>query len=140
MNIAVWLPRTAQSVAVARATLDHILAQFGVHPDCREEIALAVSEACSNAVRHAHGQPEYQLLAESHDSQCVITINDDGPGLPADRPHLMPAPGASDGRGLAIMNIATDHVELHRRDSGGLSVRMSKRLHWSPGAIGSPVQ
>src|SRR4051812_253081 len=104
IKVAFWLPRTAQSVAVAPGILDHILAQFGVQQDCREDLALAVSEACSNAVRHAHGGTEYQLLAESTDSECTIIVNDDGPGLSAEEPRVMPGPSALSGRGLAIMN------------------------------------
>jgi serine/threonine-protein kinase RsbW len=40
-----WLPRTAESVAVARQSLDRIFAAYGVRPDCRHELELAVSEA-----------------------------------------------------------------------------------------------
>jgi serine/threonine-protein kinase RsbW len=137
IRIAFWLPRTAESVSVARQSLDRIFVAFGVQRDCREEIALAVSEACSNAVRHATGPDTFELAAESEDSQCVITVNDDGPGLEADRAGSMPDPGSVNGRGMALMRIATDRVELRRRRSGGLSVRLFKKLRWTDGALGS---
>jgi serine/threonine-protein kinase RsbW len=138
IKIALWLPRTADSVAVARQSVDRLLAAFGVRTDCREEIALAVTEACSNAVRHASGPPVYELAAESEDSECVITVNDDGPGLPSTALEAtMPSPATLSGRGLALMKISTDGLEMRRRRSGGLSVRMLKRLRWTDGALGS---
>jgi serine/threonine-protein kinase RsbW len=137
MKIAFWLPRTAASVSVARSTLDRIFTSFGVRSDCREEIALAVTEACGNAVRHAEGQAQYELIAESEDSEVTITINDDGPGLTGTAPGQMPAADAVGGRGFALMRITADRVELRRGRSGGLSVQLFKKLRWRDGALGS---
>jgi serine/threonine-protein kinase RsbW len=147
MMIALWLPRTLESVAVARQTLDRLLSVFGVRSDCRDEIALAVTEACSNAVRHAAGEAMYELAAESEDSECVITISDGGPGLASAQPDTMPAvdmpavdmpaADAPSGRGMTLMRLMTDRLELRRREGGGLSVRLFKRLRWADGAVGS---
>lgn len=136
MKIAFSLPRNAESVSVARHLLDRIFTLLGVRPDCREEIALAVSEACSNAVLHADGQQVYELAAESDESDCVITVNDDGPGLTIDQSAGMPTAAALGRRGMALIRVSTDAIELRRRRSGGLSVRMSKRLRWKDGAMG----
>jgi serine/threonine-protein kinase RsbW len=137
MRITFWLPRTAESVSVARLALDRIFALFGVRTECRAEIALAVSEACTNAVRHAGGEAVYQLAAESHDSDCVITVDDDGPGLTEPVDASMPGPLSPGGRGLALMRITSDAVQFTRRAGGGLSVRISKRLLWRDGAFGA---
>lgn len=146
MRITLWLPRDASSVAMARQALDRIFTLYGVRPDCRGQLALAVSEACSNAVRHATGERAYQLCAEAEDSTVIIEVQDNGPGLPAEldpagapaEPHPagMPATDKLNGRGLALMRISTDAVELRRRRTGGLSVRMFKRLTWERGALG----
>jgi hypothetical protein len=40
IKITLWLPRRAESVSVARQSLDRILVAFGVQTSCREEIAL----------------------------------------------------------------------------------------------------
>jgi serine/threonine-protein kinase RsbW len=137
MKIAFWLPRTPDSVMVARGTLDRVFTSFGVRADCREEIALAVTEACSNAVRHAQGQPLYELVAESEDSEVTITVNDNGPGLTDDPPEAMPSAEALGGRGFALMRITADRVELRRSRTGGLSVQLFKKLRWRDGALGS---
>ncbi len=136
MRIAFWLPRTAESVAAARQILDRIFDTFGVEVDCRHEIALAVSEACSNAVRHATGPDGYVVAAESDDSEMTITVNDHGPGLSQAPPNAMPPSDAVNGRGMALMRITSDGVEMRRRRNGGLSVRLLKNLRWVDGALG----
>jgi len=137
MRIVFWLPRNPSSVAVARQALDRIFSLFGVRTDCRDELALAVSEACTNAVRHATGEHDYELCAEAEDNTVVIEVRDSGPGLPADLDtDALPATDTPHGRGLALMRDTTDAVELRRRRTGGLSVRMSKRLTWERGALG----
>jgi serine/threonine-protein kinase RsbW len=136
MRIAFSLPRTAESVPVARHVLDRIFNLVGVRRDCRDEIAVAVSEACTNAVRHGGGKPVYELAAEAVADRCVITVDSDS-SLP-EAPIAMPAPEAANGRGLALMRFMTDSLELRRRRGGGLSVRMSKTLSWNEGAIGCP--
>jgi serine/threonine-protein kinase RsbW len=136
MTIAFWLPRRADSVSVARHILDKLLYAFGVQAMCREEIALAVTEACSNAVRHAKGQSSFEVAAESDDDVVTITVNDDGPGIAPDRIDGMPEPNEPHGRGIALMRVTTDAFELRRRRSGGVSVRLFKRLRWLDGAVG----
>lgn len=136
MKIAMWLPRTAESVAVARQTLDRVLTGFGVRPDCRHELALALSEACTNAIRHATGEPTYEVAVETEGDECVITVTDNGPGLGRSVPAGMPPADAVAGRGLALMRLSTDRVQLNPRGTGGLSVRMVKRLQWNECAPG----
>jgi serine/threonine-protein kinase RsbW len=131
------LPRHATSVLVARQTLDRIFATFGVRADCRQEIAIAVSEACSNAVQHAVGESTYELAVETDNGDCVITVNDNSVGTAMPASPAMPHPTATAGRGLAFMNMMMDRVELNPGPTGGLSTRLFKRLQWDEGALGS---
>ena len=102
ITIALCLPRTPTSVSVARSILDHVFAIVGVRPDCRDELALAVTEACGKAVRHADGVSTYALTAESNERECTVTVADDGPGI-AENLSTMPPPSAIGGRGFALM-------------------------------------
>ena len=137
MRVTFRLPCSAESISVARQLIDRILTAFGVQAECRGEIALAVSEACANAVTHAAGSTVYELAAESEGSDCVITVTDDGRG--ASRPPVadMPPAEAVAGRGLSIIRVVMDRLDIRRRRSGGLSVRMFKRLRWTEGAMGA---
>jgi serine/threonine-protein kinase RsbW len=136
MKLALTLPSQADSVAVARQALGRILTALGVRTDCRQDIELAVSEACSNAVQHALSQPSYEITAEVDRSQCVITVSNHGPtDLPTDT--TMPAATAQAGRGLAFMQATMDGVQLQSHPQGSLSVRLVKQLSWNAGALGS---
>jgi serine/threonine-protein kinase RsbW len=136
MRVMFSLPRQPESISVARQLVDRIFVAFGVHADCRREIALAVSEACANAVSHAASVSAYEISAKTEDSECVITVDDDGPGVSPLPPADMPAADAIDGRGFAIIRLMTDRMDVRRRPRGGLSVRMFKRLRWIDSAIG----
>jgi serine/threonine-protein kinase RsbW len=65
MRLTLTLPRQTGSVAVTRQALGRILSALGVRADCRQDIELALSEACSNAVQHTHSGPAYEITAES---------------------------------------------------------------------------
>ena len=137
MRLCLTLPRHADSVVVARHSLGRVLAELGVRADCRQEIELALSEACSNAVQHAaDSEPVYKVTAEVDNGECVITVDDTGSGdLPTET--AMPAVTAASGRGLAIMRATMDGIHLRARPLGGLSVRLLKKLRWNPGALGA---
>ncbi|HEX2589391.1 MAG TPA: ATP-binding protein [Gaiellales bacterium] len=74
-------------------------AQCGADPDQAALIALAVTEAASNVVRHAYPDRPgmIDLRAESEDDQLRIRIADAGVGLGA------PSPERGLGAGLRIM-------------------------------------
>ena len=139
MTMTLWLSREARSVAVARRSLDAVLTAFGVRTDCRQEIAVAVSEACSNAVQHATGEPAYELCVEVDGGECVITVNDNGPHATVMVPRAMPQPTATAGRGIAIMTMTMDRVDFNPGPTGGLSTRLYKGLRWNEGAFGRPT-
>ena len=44
---------------------------------------------------------------------------------------------ATHGRGLAIMNLMMDGIDLQPQPAGGLSTRLFKTLRWNDGALGS---
>jgi anti-sigma regulatory factor (Ser/Thr protein kinase) len=48
--------------------------------ECREEIALAVTEACTNVVAHARSSDRYDVTVRTTDGLCVIEAADTGPG------------------------------------------------------------
>jgi serine/threonine-protein kinase RsbW len=135
-QLAWRLPRRAATVPMARQLLDRALALMGVAQDCRFDIALALTEACTNAIRHAHGANEYQVTVTTNDDQCVIEVVDSGVGL--DRQRIVEAGADSDlrhlppdrGRGLRLIRACTDIVELRPVQPHGLAIRMVKRLTW----------
>jgi serine/threonine-protein kinase RsbW len=149
VNVALSLPRDVASVPVTRQVLDSCLERLGVMPDTRADIALALSEACANVIRHAGPGEEYEVIATTTDGRCVIEVVDsgsrEGSKLPlADQAaisgqtmpeHDMPGHATSEhGRGLRIIDAVTDELSLTGSGPAGTTVRFEKALNWIPGA------
>jgi serine/threonine-protein kinase RsbW/stage II sporulation protein AB (anti-sigma F factor) len=87
-------------------------------------VALAVSEAVTNAVVHAYSDAallgDVEIFAQRHlDDGLEVVVSDYGHGL-LPRPD---SPGM--GVGLPLLATLADHFEIERGDSGGTRVRMT---------------
>lgn len=135
-TLVLRLPRDAHSVSLTRRVLDAALASIGVTEDCRADVQLALSEACTNVIRHAEPSQDYQVQVGFDEKQCTIEVTDEGPGIdvpdsldPAEQVPV-PSPFDESGRGLRIIALVTDEVEVHRRRPTGTLLRFVKRLTW----------
>jgi anti-sigma regulatory factor (Ser/Thr protein kinase) len=115
------LASDARSVSRFRAETKDWLDGAGVSARDIDDLVLAVSEACSNAVEHAGvADGEVLLAAEFRDDELVITVQDSGRWQP---PHLR----FERGRGFRILRALMDDVQVSRRGAG-TEVRMRRRL------------
>jgi anti-sigma regulatory factor (Ser/Thr protein kinase) len=84
------------------------------------DIALAVTEACTNAVVHAypHGGGTINVTACHSDAGLTVTVRDHGSGMSArvDTPGL--------GVGLPVIAALAQSVEIGTPKGGGTEVRM----------------
>lgn len=135
VKVALSLPRDAASVPVTRQVLDSCLERLGVMPGTRDDIALALSEACANVILHAGPGQEYEVIATTRDGRCVIEVVDTGnrentPLKPPDPTSLM----SEHGRGLKIIDAVTDGLSMTGTTTG-TTVHFEKILDWMPGAL-----
>jgi anti-sigma regulatory factor (Ser/Thr protein kinase) len=85
--------------------------------EIRENVRLAVTEACTNCVLHAYdgAAPEssYRLEAHQEPAAIVVVVEDRGAGLGGggDTPGERREEG-SHGRGLAVMRAAATSIEI----------------------------
>jgi serine/threonine-protein kinase RsbW len=137
IKMVLFLPRDAASVPVSRQVLDGCLETLGVAAETRTDIALALSEACSNVVLHAGPGEEYEVMASARDGRCVIEVvnTGDGPAVIAPAGGMVPAT-AEHGRGLKIMKAVTDDLQLSNDGQEKTTVHFEKALRWVPGAAG----
>jgi anti-sigma regulatory factor (Ser/Thr protein kinase) len=99
----------------------HARDQGARNPDA---IALAVTEAVTNAVLHAYvdaAEPgEVEVIVQRVGDDCVeIVVCDEGRGM---RPRT-DSPGL--GLGLPLVATLAEHFEVQARDGGGTRVRMA---------------
>jgi anti-sigma regulatory factor (Ser/Thr protein kinase) len=112
------------SVPVARRALVAVAREAGADSEQLEAVALAVSEALTNAVVHAYPDRPGQIRVSAWTAsrEFVVVIADDGHGLQA---H-----SGSSGLGLGLGLIATlsDEFEIVQPPSGGTEVQMRFEL------------
>jgi anti-sigma regulatory factor (Ser/Thr protein kinase) len=110
----------ADSAASARIAVAAFAASAGVEGDQLERVRLVVSEAVSNAIRHAYpeGEGAVHVMAAVAGEELWVLVVDDGPGLQA------ASPNAGLGLGLQIMERMTDGFTLVERACGGLEARL----------------
>lgn len=113
-------PAVPASVARARRTMAQFALEAGIRPDQLDRIRLAVSEAVTNAVRHAYPQTTgpVQITATAMDSELWILVADEGCG------HQTPSANPGLGWGLSLIAQACDHFVLAERSHGGTEARM----------------
>jgi serine/threonine-protein kinase RsbW len=89
------------------------------------DLQLAVTEACSNAIRHSRTQ-EIRISVRSHGPCLEITIEDDG--VYRDVAPVAPDTPDTDHRGLEMIAAVVDDFSLHRgtREAPGTIVRLRK--------------
>ena len=152
-------PRESLSIPVMRRVLGDTLARLGMDEDCISDLLLAVTEACTNVLRHAGPGHRYEVIAEVAKNRVVIQVLDNGRGFdtgrvravrrrhPLRRPPVRQsgllgrrgrasdvAQLAESGRGLAIMKACVDDVSLHSGPGRGTVVELFKRCEWRDGA------
>lgn len=119
------LRSTPDAVPRARHVLgDFVQEQCPGSPEIAEPVALAVSEAVGNAVRHAYpgGTGPVELEAELQEPDLVIYVRDEGVGVGG----ISSTPGL--GLGMTIMR-RMGRLRIDRRPEGGTQVALRFRCH-----------
>jgi len=117
------VPAQAGELAGMRSAVVGFAEACGFTIAAQAEIALAVSEACTNVVMHAYvdaAAPGSLTIASAHvNGELVVAVRDEGRGmLPrADSPGL--------GFGLSIIGQLAQRVEISANGAAGTEVRMS---------------
>jgi serine/threonine-protein kinase RsbW len=125
------LPRQRHTVPAARALAEQTLRDARVEPEVIDELSLALSEACTNVVRHAWGD-EYRVDVRLDGDTCTIVVEDDGFGFVPPVTPEMPPPEADSGRGLALMTALVDELDVSSSSSGGAIVTMVRKVDVAP--------
>jgi serine/threonine-protein kinase RsbW len=133
--IRLTIPAKPEYITLGRLALTGI-ARLRPEPLRQEvlgDLKLALTEACTNSVRHAYAEGEgmVEILYELHDDKLVIEVVDAGEGFdPPAGPNnaLIDEELSEGGLGIAIIEALADEFEIRERAQGGSSLRFVKHL------------
>ena len=114
----------ASCVGVIRGEVTAVARELGIQGEELGDVALAVSEAATNAVVHGSAglhDPHVRLRVDVGDLEMLVTISDEGDGL---KPRLRLVDGTGTGAGLAIIAALTGRLDV-QTGSEGTDVRLT---------------
>jgi serine/threonine-protein kinase RsbW len=121
-RVRLRVPAVPTQVATARHAVVAAAAAHGIAGRPREDIALAVSEACANVVMHAyrHEATPGPLAVDAYrdDGEFFVVVCDEGIGMAprTDSPGL--------GLGLGLIAGLAKRLEIGSQDPPGATVTM----------------
>ena len=123
------IPGRPEYVGTVRIAIAHIANIAGFDIEAIDDIKVAVSEACSNIICHAHEGREftYEVYAEIGDKGLAIGVKDRGVGFGVKdyvEPDLGEARGS--GLGLFIIKALMDEVDILSAPGEGTDIVMTK--------------
>lgn len=124
-------PAEPASIPVIRQVVVEFARRAGASPERCADVALAISEAATNAVVHAYVEASrpgsVHVTAGVNGAELEVTIADHGRGL-LPRPD---SPGL--GLGMPLINDLASRLEIADGDHGGTELRMRFALGPRPG-------
>jgi serine/threonine-protein kinase RsbW len=131
INLALVLPRDELSIPVVRHICKDALSNCGVERDSIHAIELALSEACSNVLKHSDASDEYEVHASIDGERCVIRVVDAGRGFDQESLARDGADSTAEGgRGISLMRALIDDVHFESEPESGTVVRLVKELDY----------
>ena len=121
-DVKLTLPARPENVSVIRHVLGAFAEALRLPDDLVEDLRLAVTEACTNVVRHAY-PPEQtgpvEISIQPLEDQVTVIVSDHGRGIGTSSDTTGP------GLGLPLIAAIADDVELQPVPGGGSRVAMT---------------
>ena len=82
-TVRLTIPARPEYITLSRLALMGLARVRPMSEETLADLKLAITEACSNSVRHAYGdgQGAVEILYELHDDRLAIEVADDGEGF-----------------------------------------------------------
>jgi serine/threonine-protein kinase RsbW len=132
-RVQLTIPARPEYITLSRLALSGLARVRPLAEDTLADLKLALTEACSNSVRHAYagGEGHVQISFELREDRLVVEVEDngtgfehDGTGRELDRDEL-----TEGGLGIAIIKAIADEFELvGRMEGAGSRLRFVKLL------------
>jgi serine/threonine-protein kinase RsbW len=121
LTVRLTIPARAEYITLCRLALTGIGRVRALSDELLADLKLALTEATSNAVRHAYGGHDvgsveiaYELLPD----RLVIEVTDEGEGFDPSEADGRSGDLSEGGLGIAIIRAIADEVEIGARPNG----------------------
>jgi serine/threonine-protein kinase RsbW len=126
------IPAKAEYITLGRLALTAIARVRPVSAETLSDLKLALTEACTNSVRHAYREGRsgtVEIVYQIEPDRLVVEVTDEGAGFQPDEGRRGRNGDLSEGGlGIAIIRAVADEVEIGEREAGGSRLRFVKFL------------
>jgi len=129
--IRLTIPAKAEYITLGRLALMGLSRLRDLPQETLADLKLALTEACSNSVRHAYpgGSGVVEIVYELRADRLVIEVADDGEGFDPNEQAGAGDELAEGGLGIAIIRSLADELEIDSREGRrGSRLRFVKLL------------
>jgi serine/threonine-protein kinase RsbW len=131
-SVRLTIPAKPEYITLGRLALTAIAGVQPLSDETLHDLKLALTEACTNSVRHASGddgEGEVEILYKLEPDRLVVEVGDAGAGFDPEG-TMNGEDGELDegGLGIEIIRALADEVEIGPRDDGGSRLRFVKLL------------
>ena len=133
-SVRLTIPARPEFITLGRLALTGIarMRPGDVSEEVLGDLKLALTEACTNSVRHAYGDAGgmVEIGYELHADRLVVEVADQGNGFArgSERRALSEDELMEGGLGIAIIEALSDELEISERPGGGSSLRFVRHL------------
>ena len=125
-TVRLTIPAKPEYITLSRLALSGLTRVRPLADETLADLKLALTEACSNSVRHAYGDDggHVSISFELRDDRLIVEVADDGTGFEPEprRQNGDDAELSEGGLGIAIIRSIADEVEI----GGGANGRGSR--------------
>src|SRR6266480_3934495 len=130
--VRLTIPAKAEYITLCRLALAGISHLRPVPDETLHDLKLALTEACTNSVRHAYEngrEGNVEIVYELEPDRLVIEVGDEGAGFELlDDSNGHEGELEEGGLGIEIIRALADEVEIGPREEGGSRLRFVKLL------------
>jgi serine/threonine-protein kinase RsbW len=130
-EVHLTIPAKAEFITLCRLALTGLSRLRPISDETLGDLKLALTEACSNSVRHAYGDDDggVESVYRLHPDRLEVIVADDGEGFDPEKTVTEVEEIAEGGLGIAIIRSIADDLEIGAGQGGrGSRLRFVKVL------------